>query len=134
MKLRTLFSTLLVAYGINASAQVVLVKKLNRFTNSLTSKYGSISTERKTELNALADKIMDEKMTSGYASVVFVSTDNSSLSQMSQAWMQLALDRFDVKNVSVVSYGASQSKISKETVANPLPYSIHPRGKTSLWE
>jgi len=133
MKLRMLFSMLLVAYSIGASAQVVLLKKLDRFTSGLASEYGNISADRKTELNTLADKIVDEKLSSGHASVVFASNDNSSLSQMSQAWMQVALDKFGIRNIDVVSSGVSQNEISKETICalkvagfkineNPLAY------------
>lgn len=133
MKLRMLFSMLLVAYSIGASAQVVLLKKIDRFTSGLASEYGNISADRKTELNTLADKILDEKLSSGHASVVFASNDNSSLSQMSQVWMQVALDKFGIRNVEVVSSGVSENKISKETISalraagfkinsNPLAY------------
>lgn len=116
MKLRMFFSMLLAAFSIAASAQVVLLKKLDRFTNGLERQFNTISSDRKAELKTLADKIVDEKMSSGNATVVFASNDNSSLSQMSQVWMQVALDKFGIRNVSVVSYGDSQSKISKETV------------------
>jgi hypothetical protein len=117
MKLRMFFSMLLVAFSIAASAQVVLFKKLNRFTNGLEREFNTISSDRKAELKTLANKIVDEKMSSGNATVVFASNDNSSLSQMSQAWMQVALDKYGIRNVSVVSYGESQAKISQETVA-----------------
>lgn len=117
MKLRMLFSMLWVACSIGASAQVVLLKKLDRFTNGLASEYGTINANRKTELNTLADKIVDEKSSSGHASVVFASNDNSSLSQMSQAWMQVALDKFGIRNVTVVSSGVTSNEISRETVS-----------------
>lgn len=117
MKLRMFFSMLLAASSIAASAQVVLLKKLNRYTNGLTSEYNQISSERKAELNTLADKIVDEKLSSGQASVVFASNDNSSLSQMSQAWMQVALDKFGIRNVSVVSSGITSNEISRETIS-----------------
>jgi hypothetical protein len=117
MKVRMLFSVLWVACSIGASAQVVLLKKLDRFTSGLASEYGTISADRKTELNTLADKIVDEKSSSGQASVVFTSNDNSSLSQMSQAWMQVALDKFGIRNVTVVSSGITSNEISRETIS-----------------
>ena len=117
MKLRMLFSMLWVACSIGASAQVVLLKKLDRFTNGLSSEYGTINATRKTELNTFADKIVDEKLSSGHASVVFASNDNSSLSQMSQAWMQVALDKFGIRNVTVVSSGVTSNEISRETIS-----------------
>ena len=112
-----LFSMLWVACSIGASAQVVLLKKLDRFTNGLSSEYGTINATRKTELNTFADKIVDEKLSSGHASVVFASNDNSSLSQMSQAWMQVALDKFGIRNVTVVSSGVTSNEISRETIS-----------------
>jgi hypothetical protein len=116
MKLRMLFSVLWVACSIGASAQVVLLKKIDRFTNSLTSEFGNISSTRKAELNKLADQIVVEKSNLGHASVVFNSNNNSTLSQMSQVWMQVALDKYRIKDVSVVSSGVTASEIGKETI------------------
>ena len=117
MKLRMLFSVLWVACSIGASAQVVLLKKLDRFTNNLSSEFGNLNSTKKAELNSFADAIVNEKMNSGNASVLFSSNDNSSLSHIYQVWLQVALDKFGVKNITTSSAGLVPNVITKETIS-----------------
>lgn len=116
MKLRLLLSAMWLGFTFSASAQSVLIKKIDQYTNSLSSDYGSITADRKAELNKLADKIVAEKMVSGKMTVVFSSNDNSSLSQLSQAWFQVALDQHSLSNINVVSCGVQENRISPETI------------------
>lgn len=116
MKLRVLFSIMCISYSMVASAQSVLLKKLERYTSNISKEYGSINVSRLDELNKLAEKIVAEKMRSGKVTLLFVSENNSSVSQLSQAWFQMSIDKLGMKNIQVNSYGMAEAKISKEAI------------------
>jgi len=116
MKLRVILIMVWVAYSISASAQTLLLKKLNTYTSNLSQEYTSISAERKEQLSELADKIVVQKMKGESVSLLLLSAENSSSSQIAQAWMQVAIEHFNIKNFQVFSAGTSESAIDKSVI------------------
>ncbi len=137
MKLRVLLSVLWTVYGIGASAQLVLVKKLDRFTSNFSQEYASISSERRNELSKVAELVSLSQSRGEVASIVFTSENNASISQLSQAWMQVAIEKFNLKRVQVYSAGMKETAISKSAVnalksagfkiSDNTPFSANPR-------
>jgi hypothetical protein len=94
----------------------VLHKKLAQFTQSLPQEYQAISDDRKGELMSLVDKIITQRNLNGNAALVFSSNDNTSASQMAQAWMQVAIEQYGLQNMMVSSFGATEKAIDKATI------------------
>ena len=117
MKQRLFFSVLWLACSIGAFAQTVLLKKIERYTAGVSKEYGLISSERKAELNTLADRVVAEKMKGEKPSIVFISFSNSSSSQMAQAWMQVAIERYNLKDMQVYSSGTTEAEIDKAIIS-----------------
>jgi hypothetical protein len=118
MKLQSVFATLLVAASVNVFGQSTLYKKLDHYCSSLSQEFDQISSERKEKLNQLADDLARTSMNKGEkVTVLFASHSNSGSSQVAQAWLQVAADRYALRNIQINSVGEDVKAIDKSTMA-----------------
>lgn len=108
MKLQTVFTTLLVAASVSVFGQSYLFKKLDKYCSSISKEQDRIPSERKDKLNSLADKLNATR-----TSVMFASADNSTESQLAQAWLQVAKEHYGLRNLQISSGGEAPSAINK---------------------
>ncbi len=117
MKLQPVLVALLAATCATVFGQTKLYKKLDKYSSSLSQEFDQIPSERKEKLSMLADELVRTSMAKeGKIAVLFASQDNAGMSQMAQAWLQVASERYALPNIQINSAGEKESAIDKSVI------------------
>lgn len=92
-------------------------KELNKYCVSLPSEFGLISQERKTELQEIADYVVERHMKKQSCKLLFICTSNSRRSHLAQIWAQSASIFYGVDSVLTYSGGTEATRVHPNTVA-----------------
>ena len=91
--------------------------RLAETTVRLLEDTASVSEERKSELNALAQWTAESLDARGQADLIFICTHNSRLSHLSQVWAQVGADVAGIKGIRTFSGGTEATACNPRTVA-----------------
>ena len=91
--------------------------RLAETTVRLLEDTASVSEERKSELNALAQWTAESLEARGQADLIFICTHNSRRSHLSQVWAQVGADVAGVKGIRTFSGGTEATACNPRTVA-----------------
>ena len=91
--------------------------RLAETTARLLEDTASVSEERKSELNALAQWTAESLDERGQADLIFICTHNSRRSHLSQVWAQVGADVAGVKGIQTFSGGTEATACNPRTVA-----------------
>jgi len=90
---------------------------LLRYLNERKQKFGAIATDRKTDLERVADYIRERVSKSEPAKLTFICTHNSRRSHLAQIWAQLAADFYGIDGVETFSGGTEATAFNPRAVA-----------------
>lgn len=88
----------------------MITKELNSFVAEYTTRFDSISDERKKILNKLSVYIQ-ERVNNPSINLVFICTHNSRRSHFSQVWAQIAAHYYGLHNISSYSGGTEATAV-----------------------
>lgn len=118
MKIKLVFKSMMLlvlpaifSFTIGSEAQR-FYKKLQNYTNSLTSEYGTIEEERRKELRVLGDYIIERKVEHSTTNLLFICTSNSRRSHMAQIWAKTAAMYYGIDSLWTFSGGTEATKVN----------------------
>ena len=117
MKLCVLFGVAGLALVMTASAQTALIKKLDRYSSTVSQEFDQISANRKEQLTSLADMIISANLKDGNSFLVFTDETNSGVSHIAQAFLQASIAKRGLSKVNIFSAGNTESAIDKQAIA-----------------
>lgn len=91
--------------------------KLLTTVNARVGEFGDIPTQRRIELQSLADAINASQKASASASLVFICTHNSRRSHMAQIWAAVAAHHYGIENIHTYSGGTESTAFNPRAVA-----------------
>lgn len=94
-----------------------LYPELLRYLNQRATEFGSIPSDRKTDLAEVADYVRKRLSKSEPAKLTFICTHNSRRSHLSQIWAQVAAEYYGVDGVETFSGGTEATAFNPRAVA-----------------
>jgi len=94
-----------------------LLPALRPYVNEIVNELGTVSTERKEVLDAIAIDVANQLKAGKTAQLTFICTHNSRRSHMSQIWAQTAAYYYGVDKVQAFSGGTQATACNCRTVA-----------------
>lgn len=89
---------------------------LNEYVRDFPKEFRKIPEERRFRLNEIIYFLEEQELNKAPWQLLFVSTNQSSVSQMAQVWSKAAAYYFDFKNLSSYSGGLDPDNISVSTI------------------
>lgn len=100
-----------------ASLANSLYPELVRYLHARALSFDTIPSERKTDLDRVADYIRERLSRSEPAKLTFICTHNSRRSHLSQIWAQVAADYYGLRGVESYSGGTEATAFNPRAVA-----------------
>jgi len=94
-----------------------MYSKLETYISDLVTDYGSISEDRKKELNEVAHYIRFKLLAGEPAKLNFICTHNSRRSHLAQIWTQTAAAYYDIEGIATYSGGTESTAFNPRAVA-----------------
>jgi arsenate reductase len=89
---------------------------LNEFVRDFNREFRDIPEERRYRLNEVIAYIKEQQSASKLAQLLFIDTDQSTLSQMTNVWAITAAHYFGLRNLKVYSGGLNPSEFNQEAI------------------
>lgn len=99
-----------------AHQQVRFYPKLTSYCKQLPKEFSTISEERKSDLNLIAEFVIEQRKENKPANLVFVCTSNSRRSHMAQVWSQIASQYYQIPSVFSFSGGTEQTRVNSNAI------------------
>jgi protein-tyrosine-phosphatase len=100
-----------------APSRLPIEDPLRAYVENRTAEYGTISKDRRTQLEKVAHYVRERTVAGRPARLTFICTHNSRRSQMAQVWAALAAAWYGIEPVETFSGGTEETAFNPRAVA-----------------